>query len=317
MGVSAHQHEQAKRQMEPSRRSHAAVADRVPLARLASAVGNRAFALAVQRTRAHGGPSGVLQRTISYNAQANQLYQQSHDGLLKELVSEFSHVDPKVIDNLIVEIEGRNQKWSPYQAYLGIRKFLRQHHPPKSESVSLDGTNITKQQAEWYFVSNFKTFAEVIVDGKVRLEFVNTPDDNHAEDNMMAALDKYIEKQGWHEDFSGTHTLLMRINNSPCKRCARRLYDWGYRDIFVEFRVIFANMYEKDTGFTNATTRLRSGGVAMSLMSVTKDLLPLIDKEEKIDARARGEKDLTEQMDWSKWQKQHSASNSSKDDGNQ
>jgi hypothetical protein len=261
--------------------------------------------LALQRAAGNAATARALQRTITYNPQAKNAYQVSHDGLGKELVSEFPHVDASVIDKMITDIEGVKPIWSPFQAYSGIKKALRANYPPKAEAVSLDGTNISKQEAEWYFVSNFKTFAEVIIDGK-RRSFVNTPDDNHAEDNMMAELDKYIEKENWHEDFSGAHTILMRINNSPCKRCARRLYDWRYRDIFVEFHVVFANMYEKDTGFTEASTKLRSGGIAMSLMSVTKDLLPLIDKEGKLSALKRAEKDMTESIDWAKWKKEHS-----------
>jgi hypothetical protein len=66
--------------------------------------------------------------------------------------------------------------------------------------------------------------------------------------------------------------------------------------------VVFANMYEKDTGFTQATTKLRSGGAVMTLMSVTNDLLPPIDKEGRLSSAKRAEKDLTEQADWTKWQ---------------
>jgi hypothetical protein len=74
----------------------------------------------------------------------------------------FPHVDQKVIDDLITDIERAPPRWS--------------------------------EEAQWYFISNFKTYAEVIVDGNV-MSFVNTPDDNHAEDNMMAALDEYVEEQ--------------------------------------------------------------------------------------------------------------------------
>jgi hypothetical protein len=270
--------------------------------------------LAMQRAAGNVATRRFLQRSITYNANGKNAYQQSHGGLLKELVSEFPHVDQKVIDGLITDIERTPAPWSPFQAYGGIRNRLRSEYPPKVEAVSLDGTNISKEEAQWYFISNFKTYAEVIVDGKV-MSFVNTPDNNHAEDNMMATLDNYVEEQGWHEDFTGAHTVLMRINNSPCKRCAKRLYDWHYRDIFVDFTVVFANMYEKDTGFTEATAKLRSGGVVMTLMSVTNDLLPLIDKEGKLSSGKRAEKDLTEQTDWTKWQKQHVDSKDKDEEG--
>jgi hypothetical protein len=106
----------------------------------------------------------------------------------------FPHVDQKVIDDLITDIERAPPRGSPFQAYRSIRNKLRSEYPPKVEAVSLDGTNISKAEAQWYFISNFKTYAEVVVDGNV-MSFVNTPDDNHAEDNMMAALDKYVEEQ--------------------------------------------------------------------------------------------------------------------------
>jgi hypothetical protein len=261
--------------------------------------------LAMQRAAGNVATRRFLQRSITYNATGKNAYQRSHGDLLKELVSEFPHVDQKVIDDLITDIEDAPPRWSPFQAYRGIRNKLRSDYPPKVEAVSLDGTNISQEEAQWYFISNFKTYAEVVVDDGKVMSFVNTPDDNHAEDNMMAALDKYVEEQRWHEDFTGAHTILMRINNSPCKRCAKRLYDWHYRDIFVDFAVVFANMYEKDTGFTQATTKLRSGGVVMTLMSVTNDLLALIDKEGRLSSAKRAEKDLTEQADWTKWQMQH------------
>jgi hypothetical protein len=123
--------------------------------------------LAMQRAAGNVATRRFLQRSITYNATGKNAYQRSHGDLLKELVSEFPHVDQKVIDGLITDIERTPAPWSPFQAYGGIRNRLRSEYPPKVEAVSLDGTNISKEEAQWYFISNFKTYAEVIVDGKV------------------------------------------------------------------------------------------------------------------------------------------------------
>jgi AID/APOBEC-like deaminase family protein len=267
-------------------------------------LGNRATAALLARR-----PAGTaLQRQITWKPDAPQIYARSSASLLDELSAEFRHVDRKEIAGLIRSVEEQNAKWSPFQAYRGIANALRESHPPPGEALDLTGTNITRDEAEWYFISNFKTFAEVIIDGVHRFEFFNTPDDNHAEDNMMKALDRFIVSKRWHEDFSGTHTILMRINNSPCKRCARRIYDWDFRDIFVDFDIQFANMYEKGENFTKATTKLRSGGMVLSLMSVTNDLVPLLKEEKRIAKAAieeRARKDTLEAMDWSNWQVEH------------
>lgn len=90
-----------------------------------------------------------------------------------------------------------------------------------------------------------------------------------------------------------------------CRRCAKRIYEWKNRDIFDELHIEFANMYEKDTGFTKATTTLRSGGVIMSLFSVNNHLVPLIKKEDQLKlegTKEREKKDQQEAGDWKKWQ---------------
>jgi len=261
---------------------------------------------AVSRLLARGGAApAVAQRTITWAPQGAQEYQRDHDGLLRTLTAEFSHVETGIIDGLLGGIEGLKPKWSPYQAYQGIKNYLKANYPPQLKDLSGGSTNIGADEAQWYFLQNFKTFAEVVVDGSSTLTFVNTPDDMHAEDNMMAGLNTLVESKGWHEHFSD-HTLLLRINNSPCQRCARRLYDWKYRDLFNEFKIEFANMYEKGPKFDAATMLLRSGGVTMQLVSVTTGLLPVVTTNTghtfpAPDVAQRKLKDVQEAIDWGKW----------------
>ena len=251
-------------------------------------------------------PAGnAVQRQIRWDLHASAAYKTGIEGLSVELAREFPHVDRAHVLELIRELDGERRKWTPFQAYQGIKNHLREKFPLPVAPLGGAETNITLEEAKWYFISNFKTFMEAIIDGVSVLKFWNTPDNNHAEDNMMLALDRLIEEKGWDEDLSGSHTLLIRINNSPCRRCAKRIYAWGNRDIFDELTVQFANMYEKTSGFTEATTRLRSGGIAMSLFSVLGNLMPLIATEETLKADAvaqRSKKDAQEAADWRRWQ---------------
>ena len=247
----------------------------------------------------------LVRRVIKWNPESKQRYPQNPEGLLSELASEFFWVKREVIEAEIVGVDKRAAKWTPYQAYLGIKRYLREKYPLPPSEIDLGETTITKEEAEWYFLSNFKTQMEAVIDDKWAFKFVNTPDDNHAEDNMMGHLDKFIIEKGWDKDFSVSHTLVITINNSPCRRCAKRIYDWDNRDIFDILEIRFANMYEKETGFTEATTRLRSGGVVINLISVVKDLIPLISKEDKFKKEAIAErlkKDTQAASDWQKWQ---------------
>jgi Domain of unknown function (DUF4157)/Secreted Novel AID/APOBEC-like Deaminase 4 len=250
-----------------------------------------------------------IQRKINWDPTSKLLYQQSFDGLFTDLKGEFSWVKPDTITELIMGIEKKQGKpWTPFQAYQGIKNYIRNNYPMPPIKVDMGSTNITKDEAQWYFISNFKTCIEAIIDGKWSLKFFNTPDENHAEDNLIAHLDKFIEEKRWDEDFSESHTLLIRINNSPCRRCADKIYKWKNRDIFVALDIQFSNMYEKDTGFTNATTTLKKGGITMSLFSVINNLLPLISKEEYLkfkELENRKIKDQQEAIDWNKWQEQN------------
>ena len=246
----------------------------------------------------------VLQRVISYDPDADQLFARSRKGMLARLTKDFEGIDPGLIETKIAGIEALKAKWTPYQAYRGITVWLRDNYAPVPKVFDGD-SQINPEEARYYFVSNFKTFAEVIIDDKV-FKFTNvTEKDLHAEDSFMAAIDKYVEEQGWHEDFSGCHTILMRINNSPCIRCAERLYAWKYRDIFVDFNIQFANMYEKGVNFDKATTTLRSGGITMELYSVTANLAKVLSKSE---LAARKPKDNREAIDYAGWLKQHEPS---------
>lgn len=256
-----------------------------------------------------------IQRWIDWDTKAEESYKQNAKGLLEALTSEFYYVPKEDIQKLINEVDGYKPKWSPYQAYQAIKKHIQTNYSLPPSEVELGSTKISSDEAKWYFISNFKTMTEVVITAESKefegkktfgFKFVNTPDDNHAEDNMTRELNKFIEEKGWHKNFEPTLELSMLINNSPCKRCAPRLYDWKYRDLFVEFGIKFANMYEKETGFTEATTKLRSGGITMNLMSVTQDLLPLIKKESegKYDGEdERKKKDVTEKSDWKNWKK--------------
>jgi hypothetical protein len=266
--------------------------------------------MTLQRTAGNAAAERALQRAITWAPRAKQVYARSAGHLVAELATEFPHVQRETIAGLVAGIEQLGPDWSPYQAYLAIKQRLKRDFSAPSEPVHLDGTNITKQEAEWYFIRDYKTFAEVILDDEHVFKFHNTPDDDHAEDNMMRDLDKFISKEGWDRDFTGAHTIQLTINNSPCKRCARRLYEWNNRDIFVEFTVTFANMYGNDGDFKKATTLLRSGGVVMNLMHVTRDLLPLVAKENEISKRlraAREAKDEDSARAWAIWQQENPA----------
>ncbi|MBK8565134.1 MAG: DUF4157 domain-containing protein [Saprospiraceae bacterium] len=244
-----------------------------------------------------------IQRWINWDKNGDSEYKKNREGLLKELKAEFYYIDAEKIEAQITLVEQKNTKWSPYQAYQGIKNYLKANFKMPPSEVGLQGTNISAEEARWYFISDFKTMIEAVVDSKYVFKFFSTPDNEHAEDNMMKLLNQFIEEKGWHEDFSESHTLRITINNSPCKRCAPRIYDWHYRDIFVDFEIYFANLYQKDNGFTEATTKLRSGGVAMSLMQVENDLIKLIGREKfmKEEIEKRAMKDKSEGMHWHNW----------------
>lgn len=205
----------------------------------------------------------------------------------------------------IEEIVGQRSKWTPAQAYQGIKNWIIKNYAP-APTVFGGTTGISSDEARNYFVSNFKTFAEVIIDKKYAFKFTNiTDEDLHAEDSFMAAIDKFIVEKGWHEDFSESHSILLRINNSPCTRCAGRLYEWDFRDILDEFDIQFANMYEKGDNFHDATTKLRSGGMTMQLYSVTANLQHLLKADEVAE---REKKDKREALDFERWLQQNNPS---------
>lgn len=244
----------------------------------------------------------TIRRKITYDPQGVQPYMRSREALRERLVSAFRAVDPTVIDTLISDVEKLPAKWSPADAFKGISDRLRRDYAPESTPYA-GSTTIDQGEARNYFVSNFKTFVEVVIDGTQAFKFTNiTDEDLHAEDSFMQEIEKLILQKGWHEDFTGNHTILFRINNSPCVRCATRLYDWDFRDLFVDFDIHFANMYEKGANFNSATTKLRSGGVTMSLMSVTTSLSHLLSVDEM---SARKPKDQREALDWAGWLKDH------------
>jgi len=249
----------------------------------------------------------VLQRVIDYRPEDKNAYARDRQGLLARLAGEFSGIDRGLIETKIEGIEALDDdSWSPYEAYLGIKRWLQENYAP-TPKVFDGNSQINEEEARYYFVSNFKTFAEVIIDNSKVFKFTNiTEHDLHAEDSFMAAIDKYVEQNNWHRYFT-YHTILLRINNSPCTRCAQRLYDWKYRDIFMEFDIQFANMYEKGDNFDKATTKLRSGGITMELYSVTANLKHLLSKS---DLDARKIKDNREAIDYAAWLKKNKPSGS-------
>jgi uncharacterized protein DUF4157/AID/APOBEC-like deaminase family protein len=257
---------------------------------------------ALRRQAARVTGSSTLRRAIAWQAKSHNVYARNRSGLLGRLTEQFPTVEQDVITTRIDEIVKLKAKWTPSQAYQGIKNWIIQNYAP-APAVYGGKTGIKADEARNYFVSNFKTFAEVVIDGTFAFKFTNlTEEDLHAEDSFMAAIDKFIVKKGWHEDFSESHSILLRINNSPCTRCAGRLYDWDFRDIFDEFDIQFANMYEKGDNFHKATTQLRSGGITMSLYSVTANLQHLLKEDELAQ---RKPKDNREALDFAQWLKKN------------
>ncbi|MEQ9230758.1 MAG: hypothetical protein RIF46_08735, partial [Cyclobacteriaceae bacterium] len=251
-------------------------------------------------TRSLGLDEGIAQLKIDWNPKSKKAYQRSPHELVASLSNEFPHVEEEAIRTLVADIDSKG-KWSPYQALQGIKNHLRERYPSPPQKVDLSGTNITPEEAKHYFVSTFKTFIEAIVDDKESFKTENTPDDNHAEDNLMETLDRYIIDKGWDQDFTENHTLVIRINNSPCKRCARRIYDWSNRDIFDSVTILFANVYGSEAESIESYAILRDGGVGFSLMSVTESLLPLLVMESRLKAQlieARKPKDAINAAKW-------------------
>jgi len=258
--------------------------------------------LGALRRRAAQQDRPALRRTIAWTAKSQNAYARDRSGLLARLADQFPTIDQAILAKQITEIEQLKAKWTPAQAYQGIKNWLIANYAP-APTVYGGTTGITSDEARNYFVSNFKTFAEVVIDGKHAFKFTNiTDEDMHAEDNFMSAIDKFVVERGWHEDFSESHSILLRINNSPCIRCAQRLYDWDYRDLFDEFDIQFANMYEKGGNFHQATTKLRSGGITMQLYSVTANLKHLLTANELADRQL---KDNREALDFAQWLKQN------------
>jgi hypothetical protein len=256
-----------------------------------------------QVTRPVGG--STLRRAITWQADSDNAYARDRSGLLARLTEQFPTVDRNVIETQIDAIVNLKAKWTPAQAHQGIKNWIIQNYSP-APTVYGGTTGIVADEARNYFVSNFKTFAEVIIDNTHAFKFTNlTEEDLHAEDSFMRAIDKFIVEKGWHQDFSQCHTILLRINNSPCTRCAERLYKWDFRDIFVEFDIQFANMYEKGENFHKATTKLRSGGMTMNLYSVTANLQHLLSADELAQRKL---KDNREALDFAQWLKQNDPS---------
>ncbi|MFL6162088.1 MAG: DUF4157 domain-containing protein [Jatrophihabitantaceae bacterium] len=255
--------------------------------------------------RQHARRQDALRRTIIFRPDHKQPYARDRTGLEARLMKKFPAIDPAVIRDRVDEVIGLEDEWRPYEAYGGIKDWILLNFAPAPTKVSGRST-ISKQEAHDYFVSSFKTFAEVIVDDTKAFKFTNdTAEEMHAEDKFIAAMDKYVEQQRWHQNFRGSHALLIRINNSPCIRCAKSLYHWKYRDLFSQFTIQFANAYDKRGNFTQATRRLRSGGVTMDLYSVTANLEGLLNEG---DFAKRKKKDAREAFDWDTWQKEHAAS---------
>ena len=257
---------------------------------------------ALRRQAAQSSGGSTLRRAIAWQPKSHNLYARNRAGLLGRLTEQFPTVDAKVIDTQIEEIVKLKAKWTPSQAYQGIKNWIIQNYSP-APTVYGGASGISSDEARNYFVSNFKTFAEVVIDNTHAFKFTNlTEEDLHAEDSFMRAIDKFIVEQGWNEDFSESHSILLRINNSPCTRCAGRLYDWDFRDIFDEFDIQFANMYEKGDNFHEATTKLRSGGITMNLFSVTANLQHLLNADELAQRKL---KDNREALDFAQWLKQN------------
>jgi hypothetical protein len=262
--------------------------------------------VAFQRAFGNAATGATLQRRIVWKPESSQQYARGAAQLLDQLAVEFPHVEKEELQRRLGEVEGARVEWTPSQARRGIADHLRATFGLPLKSIQMHATSITMEDAETCFLKGFKTFVEVVVDGRYAAKFTNTTGE-HAERNATAWLDDLIRREGWDTNFAGAHTLEMRISNSPCESCAAWLYEWGKRDIFVEFTISFANMYDMEGGFTTATTKLRSGGVLMRPMSVTGDLLPLIDKEYELKAQheTRRKKDYKTAVGWTNWKAQN------------
>lgn len=259
---------------------------------------------ALRRQAALTGGS-TLRRLIAWQVKSPNAYAHNRTGLLARLTEQFPTVDQSVIETQVDEIVKLKAKWTPSQAYQGIKNWIIQNYSP-APKVYGGKSGISADEARNYFVSNFKTFTEVIIDKKYAFKFTNiTDEDLHAEDSFMSAIDKFIVEKGWDEDFSESHSILLRINNSPCIRCAGRLYEWDFRDIFDEFDIQFANMYEKGDNFHKATTKLRSGGITMNLFAVSANLQHLLNADELAQRKV---KDGREALDFAQWLKKNEPS---------
>jgi Secreted Novel AID/APOBEC-like Deaminase 4 len=266
-------------------------------------------ALALQR-RVGNAATVRLMRKITWQPQG-EAYAVSAAGLVERLTSTFAHVEVETIKQMVADIEEMPAKWTPHQAYLGIKRYLDDNFPAPLASAQLGRSTITKEDLENYFLRSFKTMAEITIDDKHVVKFMSS-EAGHAEKQMIERIDRFIEEMGWHKDFSTTHKIRMLINNSPCMNCARLLYEWHRRDVFVEFHITFANMYDKERGFTTATTMLRSGGMTVDLASVEKDLLPLVEAADQIakqKVQARSRMDAAAARDWARWLQKHGDEN--------
>lgn len=225
--------------------------------------------------------------------------------LQSRLEMDHAAVDPKRIAGLIAELHGGSEAWTESDATLEISNRLTRLSPPHGAAGSSNDPDVTHDEAQHYFLSTFKTFALVYVDGK-KFKVLNITNQNlHAEDVMMQKVSELVIEQGWDRDFSEDHTISMLINNSPCTRCADRIYAWAHRDLFTNIDIQFTNVYKKKTQFDRATGLLRSGGVTMSHVSAASLIAPHRARLKKHEVAKREARDARGHQHHADWIKQH------------
>jgi hypothetical protein len=200
----------------------------------------------------------------------------------EHVVAPREHADERdaLVDRTLDDILGQRARWTIGQVQTALVRDWRAHASTLAVPIpAADVGGHSIAQAVDTVLRNFYTYATLSINGtRVHAARSTTDEGLHAEDVLIAELDKAVNWRNWTAQRVATgrgDVVHIQLNNSPCferrRSCARRLIGWlaerRRTDPDARLRVSFMNPYHLDSGeFDASIAAMEDGGVETAVV---------------------------------------------------
>jgi hypothetical protein len=264
----------------------------------------------------------VAQRKISYNSGQfeseedllNALYKvfEAHGEKAKErikyFVNEYEKTDYKVFGSWVFKKIVTNympkENFNPTFAVTGVAKKGTRHGPRMPEQINRNAKPNKEKVLGTFNFSSVTLGRLTVSNGGTEISFHDrqTKDGMHAEDNLLAQLEAYIE-----DNKIETKNLIINltINNFFCTEetttkakgkpsCLEKIIEIQNRHKFSKFHVYFQNTYGEVTLMESSIKALQDAGILVSSFTSTEKKGPYVNKHLNPHSESEDDSDTEE-----------------------